>query len=326
MPPSPSSPPHSSYTRSNSLKQPVAATDSLHSSGSTHSSRSACTNVSVTCPAVSEATPQHIARIFSAVAQRLPLQRDHTLVEPLLQPRQRTEQVAGGLRRQCGPQNGGGGAAEDEQSRDAGELLPNSPRFPPPPSASSPGRVRTPNSPFSAPLRSVARRAGGRRRASRKCRDLRTPPARTAPTLQPRAKRNVHVVLQRGSGEQHAATGGKLRETADGGVAGGGLETMSLVADEKARLAAVDDIGVAPEHLREMRGTNRALRRKSQALRVAGPTASRTHSPSPPLSRPSPSARCTAACRDQASVFTSHRIISPTRTPRPSCPPATRDT
>ena len=84
---------------------------------------------------------------------------------------------------------------------------------------------------------------------SRKCRDLRTPPARTAPTLQPQAKRNVHVILQRGSREQHASTGGKLRETADGGVAGGGFETMSLVADEKSRLAAVDDIGVAPEHL-----------------------------------------------------------------------------
>lgn len=63
------------------------------------------------------------------------------------------------------------------------------------------------------------------------------------------AQEHFHIVLDGRAGEQHAPRGRKLPQTVDGGVAGGGLEAVALVAHEQPGLAGVDLVGVAAVHL-----------------------------------------------------------------------------
>ena len=197
-----------------------------------------------------EERERELACIASVLGKRSALQLDEFFVELSLLGRQRSEQVVCDFGRKRSAQNRRGGSTQNKLIGNARELGVSVEL-----DHTSADRIAA--SSRSASLQPLRRPAsmGFTNSCRKEASEENTPgltnsdSAKSSWRLNQTSLADFQIVLDGRAGEKDAATRGELEQTVDRGVAGGALEPMALVADEKSGLAAIDGIGVFAIHL-----------------------------------------------------------------------------
>lgn len=199
-----------------------------------------------------EERERELAGIASVLSKRSSLQFDEFFVELSLLGRKRSEQIVSDFGRKRGAENRRSGSTQNKLIGNARELGMSV-------ESERTSADRMAANSRSASLQPLRRPASmGRTNSCRKEASEENTPgltnsdsAKSSWRMRKTSLADFQIVLDGRAGEKNAATRGELEQTVDRGVAGGALETMALVADEKSGLAAIDGVGVFAIHLDE---------------------------------------------------------------------------
>ena len=199
-----------------------------------------------------EERERELAGIASVLSKRSSLQFDEFFVELSLLGRKWSEQIVSDFGRKRGAENRRSGSTQNKLIGNARELGMSV-------ESERTSADRMAANSRSASLQPLRRPASmGRTNSCRKEASEENTPgltnsdsAKSSWRMRKTSLADFQIVLDGRAGEKNAATRGELEQTVDRGVAGGALETMALVADEKSGLAAIDSVGVFAIHLDE---------------------------------------------------------------------------